>query len=257
MLSYQDCACTRPLCALFRSLHAWAHLVPANDDGGTGTSLQAARLVAAGDELVLAVNDGSAAECARLIANGASPNACSSNGVWTPLSLACKSGQLEMVRLLLARGADPNHCSPNGSLPLAITAHQALAECAQLLLEHGASPLAVCPRFGQSADELAETQGCAGLERMIAEHTRQRRRARLRRHARVVDECCRALLVLYNEVAYRPGNRGFLLAQAEFEHEVHQAKQLGGDRIGPDTMEPRAAGGGVLGDARDKGGKGL
>ena len=263
MLSYLDCACTR---RLFSSLYAWAHLLPNEEDGASSSRLQAARLVAAGDELVLAVNDGAAAELVRLLANGASPNACTSNGVWTPLSLACKSRQPGLVSLLLCHGADPNHCSPNGGLPLAIAVHHAVADCARVLLQHGACPWTICPIHGQSAHELAKAGGYDDLDRMLAEDNRRRRRARLRRHAQVVDACCRALLVMYNEVAFRPGNRGYLLAQAEFEHvqqglvqpccpssQGQTVKQL--SCAARQDMESRP--GGVVNQASHKGLKGL
>ena len=176
-----------------------------------------ARLVASGDELVLAVSDSDIAELNRLLDMGHSPNACSSNGVWTALSLACRHDRVEVVRLLLRRGAHANHVSPNGQLPLAIAASHALADCAAALLAHGASPDLCCPAHGGATpNELAQQFGFPDLRALIREGVRCHRLARLRHHTRIVNGCCRVLLMLYNEVAYRPGNQGFLRAQAEF-----------------------------------------
>ncbi|KAL1508479.1 hypothetical protein AB1Y20_004580 [Prymnesium parvum] len=200
-----------PVRRLLSSLYA--RLARDDDDDDDGS--RAVRLVAAGDELMLAVSD--PPELARLLRHGASANACSSTGVWTALSLACACDQQESVRLLLSRRANPNHCSPNGQLPLVIAAEHGLAACARLLLEHGASPSLCCRgHAGRTADEAARRHGFASVAALVGEGARAERRLRLRRHAQVVGACCMMFLALYAEVSYRPGNQGFLLAQAEF-----------------------------------------
>ena len=188
-------------------------IAPPEDERAT----HACRLVADGDEIVNAVHINNFPELQRLLANGASPNAASSNGVWSALSLACRHERPEAVKLLLSSHANPNHASPNGLLPLAVAAQLASGELAHLLLMYGASPDLTCPHLGRTAQEIVQDYGYANVVALIHEATHRKRRDRLRRHAHVVGRCGQIFLELYNEVAYRPGHQGFLLARADFE----------------------------------------
>lgn len=188
--------------------------LPGPPDDALGAQKCASAL--SGDDLVLAVKD--VQKLGWLLKNGASPNDCSSNGVWTPLTLACRFDQLDAALLLLKCGANPNHCSPNGQLPLAVAAEHALPECSRLLLKYGASADLACPAHsGKSANEIVRRHGYSDVNSLVREGDRIRRYTHLLRHTHLVNACCRVLLDIYVEVTHRPNNQGCLSAQSHFD----------------------------------------
>ncbi|WP_347554321.1 ankyrin repeat domain-containing protein [Robbsia sp. KACC 23696] len=61
---------------------------------------------------------------------------------WTPLHYAASTGDDDIVTMLLTAHADVNARSPNDTTPLMMAARGGYASTIQLLVQHGANPLA-------------------------------------------------------------------------------------------------------------------
>lgn len=95
-------------------------------------------------KLLRAARRGDTQTVQRLLASGASVNACNQHG-WTALMRAAQNGHTECVRLLLQAGANPNTASSGGWTPLIYIAYDAAGDgakrtidAARLLIEFGA-----------------------------------------------------------------------------------------------------------------------
>jgi hypothetical protein len=170
-------------------------------------------------ELVEASRDGHLDEVARLLKEGASPNAGQTNG-YTALGLAANRGHAPVVELLLQSRASPDaRICENGATPLMIAVVWNQLEIIGLLLSHSAN-LAHTGTAGSyrnsTALDIARERGREAAATLIIRERTRRRLGRIRRHALVVGNVCRSLLELFTEVHFRPGGSGAQTARIEF-----------------------------------------
>ena len=105
-----------------------------------GATVEATTRIGQYTPLHLAARAGGAAMVERLVAAGAAVGAATSNGA-TTLHLAAASGDAGAVEALLRHGADPNaRESEWGQTPLIFAAAWNRAHAIRVLLEHGADP---------------------------------------------------------------------------------------------------------------------
>jgi ankyrin repeat protein len=109
-----------------------------------------------------AVENGNAAEAARLIRAGADFKAVDRYGV-APLSLACARGNADIVELLLQAGADANTSLPEGETCLMSAASTGSLRAVKALLVRGANVNAVESWRGQTALMWAAAEGHAAV----------------------------------------------------------------------------------------------
>lgn len=123
---------------------------PIADHAKRGDLAGVSELIAAGEDVNVAANDGSTAllwaaylsdlEMGQaLIAAGADVDVGNHYGV-TPLLQASRVGDAAFMRLLLDNGADPELAHPDGETPLMSASRSGHAEAVALLLERGADP---------------------------------------------------------------------------------------------------------------------
>ena len=170
-------------------------------------------------ELVHAARDNDLDTVSRLLDEGASANAGQESG-YTALGIACNRGHTHIAKLLLERGAYPDtRICDNGGTPLMVAVMWNNLEAISLLLQYNAS---------------LDKEGFAGTYRgknalaIAVEHRRSeaakllvrgRAWSRWRRLKKLVPHAGRFLLALrdvFNEVHFRPGGVGALLASEEF-----------------------------------------
>jgi ankyrin repeat protein len=94
-------------------------------------------------EIVEAAKRGDEEEVARLLADGADPDARDEVQAWTPLMRALEAGHLEVAKRLIEAGADVNAAAETGTTALMVAAVKAPAGIVELLVEAGANPMAI------------------------------------------------------------------------------------------------------------------
>jgi ankyrin repeat protein len=91
-------------------------------------------------EIVEASKRGDDEEVARLLADGADPDARDEIQAWTPMMRALEAGHLELAKRLIEAGADVNAKAETGTTVLMVAAGKGHEEFVRLLLQAGADP---------------------------------------------------------------------------------------------------------------------
>jgi ankyrin repeat protein len=118
--------------------------------------------------IVIALKKGYTVIANILLIAGADPNAHDGHG-FTPLLLACgkdTKGYKEIATKLIRLGADVNARDPLGWTPLLLALSAGTVEVMELLLKHGANPLART-RKGENAMSLAQKYGKMDLINLL------------------------------------------------------------------------------------------
>jgi uncharacterized protein len=89
-------------------------------------------------EIVEAAKGGDEEEVARLLADGADPDARDEVQAWTPMMRALEAGHPELAKRLIEAGADVNAKAETGTTALMVAAGEGHEELVSLLLESGA-----------------------------------------------------------------------------------------------------------------------
>ena len=98
-----------------------------------------------------AAERGDAALVEALVQGGATVEAVTRIGSYTPLHVASAAGRAAVIELLLAAGSDPNLASsPSGARPLHLAANAGNVEAIRTLLDHGAAVDAREKTWGQT-----------------------------------------------------------------------------------------------------------
>lgn len=112
-------------------------------------------------------------EVAQLLLKYGSPlDAQKTNYGQTPLMLACIKGYTNMVDYLLRSGANVNVQGPKGMAALHLAAGEGHSEITKLLLDHGASTLAIMDGWGTPLD-IAEKTRQYEIVQLLSNYKRQ------------------------------------------------------------------------------------
>lgn len=125
-------------------------------------------LTAADRRLLECCRKGDASGAVAELDRGASRDARSPEGGWTPLIAACAGGHTDVARLLVARGADTESQAAGGRRALHFAAELRDVALVRLLLEAGADPDP--PDFaGVTPREASTREGSAEVVRALEE----------------------------------------------------------------------------------------
>jgi uncharacterized protein len=128
--------------------------------------LAPAAVLAAGNELIAAIQSGDAASARARIAEGLDPNTADATGT-SALHWAVHRDDVELVRALAAAGANVTALNRYGVPPIFLAAENGNAAIVRLLIEHGADPDTATPDGETALMTAARTGDVATIRTLL------------------------------------------------------------------------------------------